>query len=29
MKQWFQEVPLHRAVSFRRQKSYARSERLR
>lgn len=29
LKQWFQEFPLHRAVSFRRQKTYARSERLR
>ncbi len=29
VKQWFQEFPLHRAGGFRRQKTYARSERLR
>ena len=29
LKHWFQEFPLHRAMSFRRQKTYARSERLR
>ncbi len=29
IKQWFQEFPLHRAGVFRRQKAYARSERLR
>lgn len=29
VKQWFQESPLHRAGGFRRQKTYARSERLR
>ena len=29
MKNWFQAYPLKRRTSFRRQKSYARSERLR
>lgn len=29
VKQWFQEFPVHRAGGFRRQKTYARSERLR
>jgi branched-chain amino acid transport system permease protein len=29
IKRWFQEFPLHRAGGFRRQKTYARSERLR
>ena len=29
MKHWFQAYPLKRRASFRRQKSYARSERLR
>lgn len=29
IRQWFDEFPLHRAMAFRRQKTYARSERLR
>jgi branched-chain amino acid transport system permease protein len=29
LRQWFDEFPLHRAMAFRRQKTYARSERLR